>query len=199
MSKIRKQTFPRRQFLKGAAATAGTALVGPAALANSIVRIATPFAVFAWDGARFVGASRIAADSEKIERVRVTVSGSGTGPLQALDALFFVSGRSKTKPAGFRAWMPGSMTSRFEMPVSERDGITFLLTSSSLGRPVKSTIQLSRTGSDLKLREGSYVIVASGQSLSNARFDESQEPMKLWTREELPAEFQYLVLKVERA
>jgi len=198
MSKNRTPNFPRRQFLKGATAAAGAAWVGPSALAKTIGRISTPVSVFIWEGGHFVDASRIAAENERIERVRVTVSGSGTGAMQALDALFFVSGRSRRKPAGFRAWVPGSMTSRFEMPVSEREGITFLLSSSHLGRNVKSTIQMSRTGSELKLREGSYIIVAFGQSLAGNRLGENENLLKGQSEDEQPADFQHLILKVER-
>ena len=198
MPNIRKETFPRRQFLKGAAATAGAACVGPAAMAKAIGRITTPVAVFVWNDGRFVDASRISSTSEKIDRVRVTVSGSGSGNLQSLDALFYIARRSKSNPAGFRAWLPDSSTTRFEMPVSERDGISFLVTTSNLGRAVKSTIRLSRNGSNLKLREGTYVIVSSGQSLARTRLDESENLIKGSFEDAQPVEFQHLILKVER-
>ena len=198
MPNIRKETFPRRQFLKGAAATAGVACVGPAAMARAIGRMTTPVAVFVWNDGRFVDASRISSTSEKIDRVRVTVSGSGSGNLQALDALFYVSGRSRTKPAGFRAWLPDSSTTRFEMPVSEREGISFLVTTSNLGRTVKSNIQLGRNGSNLKLREGTYVIVSSGQNLARTRLDESENLVKRSSEHAQPVDFQHLILKVEQ-
>jgi len=197
MSNIRKETFPRRQFLKGIAATAGAACVGNSALAKTLRRMSTPVAVFLWNDGRFVEADRIEEASEKFERVRVTVSGSGAGSMEALDAIFFISSRSKAQPARFRAWVPGSTTSRFEMPVSERHGISFLLTATHLGRPVKSMIQLRR-GSNLKLREGTYVIVASGQSLLGTTLDENEALVKRSSDTLRAVDFQHLVLKLER-
>ena len=198
MPNTRKETFPRRQFLKGAAATAGTVLVGPVAVANSIGRMATPFSIFFWEEGRFIDARRAAKSIEKFERVRITISGFGTGPMQAMDALFVVSGRSRTKPAGFKAWTQGSLASRFEMPVSERDGIAFLLTTVVFGREVKSTIQMHSSSGDIKLREGKYVIGSPGRNLSEMTFGEGDESSQLMNREGLAAEFQYLILSVER-
>ena len=199
MSKIRKETLDRRQFLKGAAATAGAVIAGPSALAKSIANVATPFALHFWNDDAFVDARRMGTSAEKLERVRVTITGVGTGSMQSLEALFFVPTARGSKPHGFMAWVPGSTTSRFEMPVRGRQGISFQLTSSSLGRAVKSAIQLSQTSGNVALREGDYVIVPSGRKLTGMKLGDGEESEKLIRRGEKSAAFQYLVLSIERA
>ena len=199
MPRISKDTFPRRQFLKSAAATAGAAIVGPAALAQSLANISKPFALHYWHENGFCDAARIVIGEEKFERVRVTVTGHNRGSLRALEALHFVPVERGAKPIGFKAWLLGSTTSRFEMPVRGRSGISFLLSSSHLGRTVKSKVELSQLEGGFGLREGHYVIVASGQPVAGMRFGEGDDARVLVDREDRPAAFQHLILTIERA
>jgi hypothetical protein len=218
MSKKQKSLIERRQFLIGAAG-----LVGSVAVAHSATAASTSFAnagtndkpqkdallsIAYFDGSRLQSADRMAnGDSAMVgsmAKLRISGSDRRGGSLNAVDVHYLVATDAGNGYVAHLAWTRASgraHSTSVRIPVSDQ-GIKFSLHHN--GTEMTCTLTSSAENGTVKLREGTYIIVAGSPSWALLCYEPSSktnEPGRLLRRSPSgfsPARVDYITIEVQQ-
>lgn len=186
----------RRQFVQGAAAVTGAAILTPQGIASALLSAERKLSVAFWNGTRFELADRLPSGDPSLAKVILAVTGVGAVfGVTALDVMFRVGDGTSRREVPFGAWSPGSATSTIQVPVRGSDGIK-LVAHWDNGSTTSLWLGLSKAKGAL-IREGVFVLAESLPDLARLALTGEVEAPLLMDGE--PARFGYILLRVERA
>lgn len=194
-------SFPRREFLRGTAAAAGTALVAPKLLSLGFTGGTASVDVAFWNGSKWQPATKLPSGDPSLSAVQVTVRSQGElANLARFEASFAVQVDGSMSERRFVAWRPSSATARFTMPVRPEQGLVFVATLSQNGSETQVPVRLgfAKPGGPL-LREGIYLIAPELPALNRLEASAHEDGSPELLLDGAPATFGHLLIEIERA
>ena len=208
MTELEPNSFPRREFLRGALGVAGAVALG---LETSYAQAEAPQAtsmlsVAYWNGTRLIDARYLVSGDAALNRAgaRLRVTGHAGGEaLRAIHAHYPVAMNGAETHAPYHAWTrnaQGNVGTRFTLPVTPNAGV--LLSALHDDHETFVRLRTDKTVGQPKLKTGLYVL-ALGQTDWNGCHLDLDAPGGPLSRRTLsgfvPVKFGYRLISVEPA
>lgn len=199
MSDSLNPNLDRRTFIRGAATAVGATAIAGSGIASNLALTAPVISVAYFDGKRLIPIDRMPAADRTLRRVEVTLQGFGKGKMRRITANFPVRTPKGVKPHPFHAWSTGGFTSKFEMPVDSKNGLSLSVAQGTAKAETATALTLGvGSAKGAKLREGMYIIAAGPVNWASYRFEADDVNGPLLAAGGRPTSLQYTVLTIGR-